>query len=71
MDRKKCPVKTGLICLHQAHQLAKRAQLFSEGLRVLSHGQFSPDSGGGGEAEGLLRDDCRELQTEIDQVRVS
>lgn len=64
-------MKTGLICPHQAHQLAKRVQLFSEGLHVLSHGQFSPDSAGGGEAEGLLRDDCQELQTEIDQVRVS
>ena len=52
----------------QAHQLAERAQLFSEGLGVLTHDCFSTD-GDGGDAEGSLRDQCREMRAQIKQVR--
>jgi len=48
--------------------LAEWAQLFSEALGVLTHDSFSPDSDGE-DAEGLLRDQCREMRTQINQVR--
>ena len=49
--------------------MAERAQLFSEGLGVLTHDSFSPDSDGE-DAEGLLRDQCQEMRTQINQVGV-